>query len=67
MAAAEIDGELRAGPVQLGIGLEPEGTGFESDATLFAATLEVDGRIWCVYNGNDFGRHGVALAELMVA
>lgn len=37
---------------------------FDSDAIMYAAPIEVDGRLYVFYNGNDFGRAGFALAEL---
>lgn len=66
MAVAQMDESRGFSDVELGIGLEPQGGGFESHDTIFAATVEVEGRIWCFYNGNNFGSDGVALAELVL-
>jgi hypothetical protein len=30
---------------------------------MYAAVIDVDGRRYCFYNGDDFGRAGIALAE----
>lgn len=38
--------------------------GFDSDAIMYAAPIEVDGRLYVFYNGNDFGREGFAVALL---
>lgn len=35
---------------------------FDDSAIMYAAPIVVDGRTWCFYNGNDFGREGFALA-----
>jgi hypothetical protein len=37
---------------------------FDSDAIMYAAPLEVDGKLYVFYNGNDFGRDGFAAAVL---
>ena len=29
---------------------------------MYAAVIEVDGRTYCYYNGNDFGKAGFAVA-----
>jgi sucrose-6-phosphate hydrolase SacC (GH32 family) len=36
---------------------------FDASAIMYAAPIELDGTTWCFYNGNDFGRDGVALAS----
>ncbi|MCY7353814.1 MAG: hypothetical protein LH470_01780 [Lysobacter sp.] len=35
---------------------------YDDDAIMYAAPIEIAGRLWCFYNGNDFGREGIALA-----
>ncbi len=35
---------------------------FDSHAIMYAAVIEVNGRTYCYYNGNDFGRDGFAVA-----
>lgn len=37
----------------------------DSDAIMYMAPIEVDGEIWCYYNGNDFGRDGIMLAKMV--
>lgn len=44
----------------LGLGAGPDE--FDADAIMYAAPITIGGRTWCYYNGNDFGREGVALA-----
>jgi hypothetical protein len=36
---------------------------FDSDAIEYSAVIEVAGRTYCFYNGNQFGRDGFAVAE----
>lgn len=36
---------------------------FENEAVMYAALIEVDGKEYCFYNGNGFGRDGFAVAE----
>jgi hypothetical protein len=38
--------------------------GFDSDAIMYAAPIEVDGKLYVFYNGNHFGRDGFAAAVL---
>lgn len=38
---------------------------FDSDAIMYAAPIEVDGKLYVFYNGNDFGKDGFAAAELV--
>jgi hypothetical protein len=35
---------------------------YDDHAIMYAAPIEIDGTLWCFYNGNDFGREGFALA-----
>lgn len=37
---------------------------FDSDAIMYAAPIEVDGRLYVFYNGNSFGQDGFAVAIL---
>lgn len=37
---------------------------FDSDAIMYAAPIELGGRLYVFYNGNSFGRDGFAVAEL---
>ena len=37
---------------------------FDSDAIMYAAPMEIDGKLYVFYNGNDFGRDGFAVAVL---
>jgi hypothetical protein len=38
---------------------------FDSDAIMYAAPLELAGKLYVFYNGNEFGRAGFAVAELV--
>lgn len=38
--------------------------GFDSDAIMYAAPIQVGDRLYVFYNGNDFGREGFAVAVL---
>lgn len=44
------------------LGLDVEPGKFDSDAIMYAAVVEIDGRTICYYNGNDFGRAGFGAA-----
>lgn len=46
------------------LGLERPETGFDSDMMCYPHLLQLDGRLYLLYNGNEFGRHGFGLAEL---
>lgn len=39
---------------------------FDSNAIMYAAPIEVEGKLYVFYNGNDFGRDGFAVATLEV-
>lgn len=39
--------------------------GFDDKAIMYAAPIEVNGRLYLFYNGNDFGRNGFAVAVLV--
>lgn len=47
------------------MGLDVSPGGFDSDAIMYAAVITIGNKTWCFYNGNDFGRDGFALAELI--
>ena len=47
------------------MGLDVSPGSFDSDAIMFSAPVEVGGKTYCFYNGNDFGRDGFAVAELI--
>jgi predicted GH43/DUF377 family glycosyl hydrolase len=46
------------------MGLDVTPGEFDSDAIMYAAVVTVEGRTYCFYNGNHFGRDGFAVAEL---
>ena len=37
---------------------------FDSDAIMYAAPIDIDGKLYLFYNGNQFGRGGFAVAVL---
>lgn len=43
-------------------GLEPSGTGWDSEAVAYPAAFRLDGRLYLAYSGNGFGRDGFGLA-----
>ncbi len=45
---------------QMGLDITPGS--FDSDAIMYAAPIRVGDRMYCYYNGNDFGRDGFAVA-----
>lgn len=47
---------------KLNLDISPEG--FDSEAIMYAAPFEINGQLYLLYNGNDFGRDGLALAIL---
>ena len=47
------------------LGLDVSPAGFDSDAIMYSAVINVEGRTYCFYNGNNFGEHGFAVAELL--
>lgn len=44
-------------------GLDVSDASFENEAVMYAALIDVDGKEYCFYNGNGFGRDGFAVAE----
>jgi predicted GH43/DUF377 family glycosyl hydrolase len=47
------------------MGLDVSSSGWDSEAIEYAAVLEIDGRTFCFYNGNEFGVTGFGVAELV--
>jgi len=47
------------------VGLDVSPSGFDSAALMYMATIDIDGRTYCFYNGNEFGRDGFGAAELV--
>jgi sucrose-6-phosphate hydrolase SacC (GH32 family) len=45
-------------------GIELSGKGWDSDMQCYPHVFEIDGEIYMLYNGNDFGRFGFGLAKL---
>ena len=45
------------------LGLDVTPGAFDAHAIMYSALFEAGGRTWCLYNGDDFGRAGFALAE----
>lgn len=46
------------------LNLDVSTEGFDSDAIMYAAPIELNQELYLFYNGNEFGRAGVALAKL---
>jgi hypothetical protein len=46
------------------LNLDVTAGGFDSDAIMYAAPIEVCGKLYVFYNGNEFGREGFAVAVL---
>jgi len=46
------------------LNLDVTSEAFDSDAIMYAAPIEVDGKLYVFYNGNNFGRDGFAAAVL---
>lgn len=49
---------------EMGLDVSPDG--FDSDAIMYSAVINVAGKTYCFYNGNEFGKEGFAFAELVV-
>lgn len=45
-------------------GIDVSASGWDSEMVSYPHVFELDGKIWMLYLGNDFGRHGFGLAEL---
>jgi hypothetical protein len=46
------------------MGLDVSATGWDSQAIMYPAVVDVHERRYCFYNGNDFGRDGIGVAVL---
>lgn len=46
-------------------GIQTSQEGWDSEMVEYTATVEVDGKVYLFYNGNEFGRHGFGVAQLM--
>lgn len=63
--ATSADGKLwtrRDNEMGIDIGLPGA---FDSTAVMYAAPVRAHEKTWCFYNGNDFGKEGFAVAELI--
>lgn len=47
------------------MGLDVSPGGVDSEAIMYSAVIDVDGRTYCFYNGNNFGEGGFCAAELI--
>ena len=47
------------------MGLDVSATGFDNEAIMYSAVISVHDRTFCFYNGNNFGKDGFAVAELV--
>jgi predicted GH43/DUF377 family glycosyl hydrolase len=45
---------------ELNLGVSPQG--FDSEAIMYSAVIDLAGHAYCFYNGNEFGRDGFAVA-----
>ena len=45
------------------LGVDVSTAVYESDAVEYGAEISVGGKAWFLYNGNDFGRDGLCIAE----
>lgn len=46
------------------LGLDVSKNGFDSDAIMYSSIINCHGSTYCFYNGNDFGKDGIAVAIL---
>jgi hypothetical protein len=46
-------------------GIDVTEDAWDSDMMCYPNTFECDGKIYLLYNGNEFGRHGFGLAKLV--
>jgi sucrose-6-phosphate hydrolase SacC (GH32 family) len=46
-------------------GLEPSEGDWDSDMMCYPNLFEIEGKIYLLYNGNEFGKHGLGIAELI--
>ena len=47
------------------MGLKTSENGWDSDSIEYSAVIEIKGKTYCFYNGNDFGGTGFGVAELV--
>lgn len=47
------------------LGIDVSSSGWEDDSVEYGAEIDAGGRTWLFYNGNDFGRTGICIAELL--
>lgn len=47
------------------MGLDVSSDGFDSNAIMYSAVINVSGKTYCFYNGNSFGEAGFGVAELI--
>lgn len=45
------------------LGVDVSTSAYESDAVAYGAEISVGGKVWFLYNGNDFGGDGLCIAE----
>ncbi|GJH02904.1 hypothetical protein [Paraburkholderia terrae] len=62
---AESDDGLNWTRMDEAMNLDVTSGEFDSDAIMYSAVVSVHGRTYCFYNGNQFGRDGFAVAELI--
>jgi len=48
---------------EMGLDVSPDG--FDSQAIMYSAVINVKGKTYCFYNGNNFGEKGFGVAELV--
>jgi hypothetical protein len=46
------------------LGLDVSPGAFDAHAIMYSAVMDLEGRRYCFYNGDDFGREGIGLAQL---
>ena len=49
------------------LNLDVSSDGWDSEAIMYAAVVDLPGGTYCFYNGRDFGREGVGVAKLVTA
>lgn len=63
MGHAESSDGLKWQRKDADFGLDVSDAPFENEAVMYAAVIDIDGKEYCFYNGNGFGRDGFAVAE----
>lgn len=61
---AESQDGIRWARLDEKLNLDVSPSGFDSDAIMYAAPIEINGRLYVFYNGNNFGKDGIAVAIL---